>query len=67
MGGAIGDGEGRLDFDIPDTVVPVAVDLNSGRPVNPASSGAFIEYFKSGTEPLWSGSSEQEGLDTPEE
>ena len=47
--------EPALDFDIPDTVVPVAVDLNSGRPVSPSASGAFIEYFKSGTEPQWSG------------
>jgi penicillin-binding protein 1A len=49
--------EPPLDFEIPDTVVPVAVDLNSGRPVNPSAPGAFIEYFKSGTEPQWSGSS----------
>ncbi len=35
-----------LDFDIPDTVVPVSIDLASGRP-----GGSFVEYFKSGTEP----------------
>jgi penicillin-binding protein 1A len=40
-----------LDFDIPDGVIPVPVDLGSGRPVSGGSPGAFIEYFKSGTEP----------------
>ena len=43
--------EPPLDFDIPDTVVPVAVDLNSGKPTDPSNPNAFIEYFKSGTEP----------------
>jgi len=40
-----------LDFDIPDSVVPVSVNVNSGRPVAPGTPGEFIEYFKSGTEP----------------
>lgn len=40
-----------VDFDIPDGVVPVAVDLGSGRPTDPSNPGAFIEYFESGKEP----------------
>ena len=40
-----------LDFEIPDGVIPVPIDLNSGRPVEAGTPGAFIEYFKSGTEP----------------
>jgi penicillin-binding protein 1A len=40
-----------LDFNIPDGVIPVPVDLHSGQPVDPNTPGAFIEYFKSGTEP----------------
>lgn len=43
--------EPALDFDIPDSVIPVSVDVNTGRPVAPGSPGAFIEYFKVGTEP----------------
>lgn len=38
-----------IDFDIPEGVVPVPINLNSGRPAS--GQGAFIEYFKSGTEP----------------
>lgn len=44
-----------LDFDIPDSVIPVTVDLNSGRPVEPDSPNAFVEYFISGTEPTGGG------------
>ncbi|MCC6953832.1 MAG: penicillin-binding protein, partial [Deltaproteobacteria bacterium] len=40
-----------IDFNIPDGVVPVAIDLAGGRPVDPSLPGAFIEYFKSGEEP----------------
>ena len=40
-----------LDFTIPDGVVPVPIDINTGRVVDAASPGAFIEYFKAGTEP----------------
>ncbi|MFN8390361.1 MAG: PBP1A family penicillin-binding protein [Bdellovibrionota bacterium] len=40
-----------IDFTIADGVVPVAIHLESGQPVSPDSPGAFIEYFKSGTEP----------------
>lgn len=40
-----------LDFDIPDGVVPVLVNRNSGRPTSPDDPNAFYEYFKIGTEP----------------
>lgn len=40
-----------IDFNIPDGVTPVAVDLSSGRPTDPENPGAFIEYFKNGEEP----------------
>ncbi len=40
-----------VDFDIPDGVVPVPVDLNSGHVVAADSEGAFTEYFRAGTEP----------------
>jgi penicillin-binding protein 1A len=43
--------EPPLDFIIPDGVVPVAINRSSGQVVDPASGGAFIEYFKTGTEP----------------
>lgn len=39
-----------LDFVIPDGVVPVTVNVNSGRPTSDDDPGAFVEYFKSGTE-----------------
>ena len=39
------------DFVIPDGVIPVPIDLNSGHVVDGSSPGAFIEYFKTGTEP----------------
>lgn len=39
------------DFPLADGVIPVPVDLNSGRPVSGDAPGAFTEYFKSGTEP----------------
>ena len=39
------------DFVIPDGVIPVPIDLNSGHVVDGNSPGAFIEYFKTGTEP----------------
>ncbi len=41
----LGDGP-VLDFVPPEGVTPVAVDVVSGVPVNPATPGAFIEYFK---------------------
>ena len=40
-----------LDFAPSDGVVPVPVDLASGHVVSASSPGAFLEYFKSGTEP----------------
>ncbi len=40
-----------LDFDIPDGVVPVFVNRNSGRPTDPEDPAGFFEYFKIGTEP----------------
>lgn len=40
-----------LDFIVPDNVVPVPIDLESGHVVSANNPGAFIEYFKSGTEP----------------
>lgn len=46
----------ELDFTIPDGVIPVTVNLNSGRLTSSDSPGAFIEYFKSGTEPRTSAS-----------
>ncbi len=45
--------EPPLDFVIPDGVVPVAINRSSGQVVDPAASGSFIEYFKSGTEPSY--------------
>lgn len=44
-------GEPELDFEIPDGVIPVAVNPNSGRLVDADTPGAFLEYFVSGTEP----------------
>jgi penicillin-binding protein 1A len=40
-----------IDFDPPDGVVPVAINVTTGRPVPSDSQGAFIEYYKTGTEP----------------
>ena len=39
------------DFDIPDGVVPVPVNLSSGHVVSSDAEGAFTEYFKAGSEP----------------
>ena len=39
------------DFEIPDGVIPVPIDLGTGHVVEPDTPGAFVEYFKSGTEP----------------
>lgn len=39
------------DFVIPDGVIPVPINLNSGHVVDADTPGAFIEYFKTGTEP----------------
>lgn len=40
-----------IDFDIPNGVIPIPIDIRSGRLVAPDQPGAFIEYFKSGSEP----------------
>lgn len=40
-----------LDFNIPDGVIPVPIDLASGHLASPDDTSAFIEYFRSGTEP----------------
>ncbi len=37
-----------IDFQPPEGVTPVAVDVRTGIPVDPKSAGAFIEYFKVG-------------------
>ena len=39
------------DFNIPDGVVPIAVDRASGRLTSPENKEAFTEYFKLGSEP----------------
>ncbi|MCC6221129.1 MAG: PBP1A family penicillin-binding protein [Deltaproteobacteria bacterium] len=44
-----------LDFDIPSGVIPIPIHLSSGRLASQNSEDAFIEYFKSGTEPRSSG------------
>ena len=40
-----------IDFNIPDGVIPVPINLTTGTPVSPDTPGAFTEYFKLGTEP----------------
>ena len=40
------------DFTIPDGVIPVLVNLQSGKVTSGSDGGGFVEYFKSGTEPL---------------
>lgn len=40
-----------LDFDIPDGVIPVPIRLSTGSLTDADDPNAFIEYFKSGTEP----------------
>ncbi|MBP9837104.1 MAG: PBP1A family penicillin-binding protein [Proteobacteria bacterium] len=42
-----------FDFIIPDGVVPIPVNLESGQVVPGSEAGAFIEYFKAGTEPKY--------------
>lgn len=44
-----------VDFSIPDGVIPVTINLQSGRLASAESPGAFTEYFKSGTEPRYTG------------
>lgn len=42
-----------LDFEIPEGVVPVWINASSGHPTDPSTPGAFLEYFKTGTEPTY--------------
>lgn len=41
----------ELDFYIPDGVIPVPINRLTGRLAEADQPGAFVEYFKSGTEP----------------
>ena len=40
-----------IDFDPPEGVIPIPINLASGRLAAPDDSNAFIEYFRVGTEP----------------
>lgn len=40
-----------LDFTVPDGVEPYWIDKQSGTRTEPGTPGAFLEYFKEGTEP----------------
>jgi len=42
-----------LDFDIPDGVIPVMINAATGRLADPDDPSAFVEYFKTGTEPKY--------------
>ena len=42
----------HLDFNIPDEAIPVSINLRTGQLASTDSPGSFVEYFKSGTEPL---------------
>ncbi len=57
-----------LDFIVPENMVAVPIDLESGHVVSPSNSNAFIEYFKSGTEPkpYTEPSPEEESVSTDE-
>jgi len=41
----------KLEFEIPDGVVPFTVNMQTGRLTSSDDPNAFLEYFKSGTEP----------------
>jgi len=47
--------EPKVDFSIPDDVIPVSIDLRSGRLASSGAENPFTEYFKSGTEPRYTG------------
>ena len=53
------DGTPPVDFMIPDGVIPVLVNLDTGHMTGSDDPRAFVEYFKSGTEPIMSEQSEQ--------
>ena len=40
-----------IDFNIPDGVIPVTVNSYTGRLTDESDPNAFVEYFKTGTEP----------------
>ena len=40
-----------VDFTIPDGVIPVPIHRSSGTLASATDQSAFVEYFKSGTEP----------------
>ena len=44
-------GTSVLDFNIPDGVSPLRVNLKTGRLASQTNEEAFVEYFKTGTEP----------------
>ena len=46
-------GTPESDFEIPDGVIPVAVNVESGRLAQEGDPKAFVEYFISGTEPMF--------------
>jgi len=46
--------EPNLEFEIPDSVIPVKINRRSGRLVDFKDPSGFTEYFKSGTEPRYS-------------
>ena len=41
----------EVDFNIPNGVIPVTVNRNSGTLASPGDEGSILEYFKNGTEP----------------
>jgi penicillin-binding protein 1A len=45
------DGTTVFDFNIPDGVIPISINLATGQLADPDDPSAFVEYFKSGTEP----------------
>lgn len=52
-----------LDFDPPDGVLPVPIIASSGHLADPNDSNAFIEYFKSGSEPKYRNEEQQGAQD----
>jgi penicillin-binding protein 1A len=46
---------------VPDGVVAVSVDSETGEPIEPESAAAIVEYFLAGTEPISSGGLAAEG------
>ncbi len=46
--------EPKLDFEIPDGVIPLKINAYTGRTVSDKNPDGFLEYFKIGTEPTHS-------------